>query len=114
MTEVDNSAPTTSVDPNPNVTENTNDRVFLLSYQDYNNASYGFVDDASRVTEVSDYAIVKGVSRYGGGTYPNAWTRSPASRDIMMDVYNQTTGAFDTLQYWWLGGVRPAMNISFE
>lgn len=114
MTEVDNSAPTTSVDPNPNVGENTNDRVFLLSYQDYNNASYGFVDDASRVADVSDYAIVKGVSRYGGGTYPNAWTRSPSSRDIMVDVYNQTTGAFDTLQYWWLGGVRPAMNVSFE
>ena len=43
-----------------------------------------------------------------------AFTRSPSSRDIMMDVYNQTTGAFDTLQYWWLGGVRPAMNVSFE
>lgn len=41
---VDNSAPTTNKNPNPFACEDTYDKVFLLSYRDYRNKSYGFLD----------------------------------------------------------------------
>ena len=77
---VDNSAATTQSPSNPCACENTSDRVFLLSYQDYRNASYGFSDSASRQCSPTDYAVAKGAYKdiNGNGYY---WTRSPRSND---------------------------------
>ncbi len=77
---VDNSAATTNSPSNPYACKNTFDRVFLLSYQDYRNASYGFSDNSSRQCSPTDYAVAKGAyknSNNGNGYY---WTRSPGLR----------------------------------
>ncbi len=77
--EVDNSASITNSSTNENTYENTKDKVYLLSYNDYKNASY-FPDNASRYCEPTDYAKANGAycstsSLYNGnGWY---WTRSP-------------------------------------
>ncbi len=83
--EVDNSASTTESSTNSDACENTNDKVYLLSYQDYTNTSY-FPDDESRYCMPTDYAKANGAYCYtssssssydGNGLY---WTRSPDSR----------------------------------
>ena len=62
---VDNSASTTSAPAsNPNACENTNDKIFLLSYQDIINSEYGFgtqySQDAFRIKKPTDYALSQG------------------------------------------------------
>ncbi len=71
-TLVDNSASTTDSSTNVYACENTNDKVYLLSYQDCKNTTY-FPDDESRFCQPTDYARAKGVC---GHWY---WTRSPLS-----------------------------------
>lgn len=87
--EVDNSKSTTdSPDYNKYACENTFDKVYLLSYQDYNNSNY-FEDSSSRICKVSDYAIAKGAyyytdsNNYRIGQY---WTRSPFGPDKVMGI----------------------------
>lgn len=77
-TLVDNSAKTTEqVSDNPYCCNNTNDKIFLLSYQDYCNSSYGFNSwyPSTRYCLPTDWSIAKGVSYSNdSGLY---WTRSP-------------------------------------
>ena len=86
-TTVDNSAATTdSPKKNDYACENTEDKVFLPSYQDYNNVDYGFASDESRKCKTTDYARANGAdystdsSYLYGGAY---WTRSPDSSDVI-------------------------------
>ena len=84
-TTVDNSAATTNSSSNSFACNNTEDKVFLPSYQDYINSSYGFstsrYDIVTRCCKTTDWARAKGASyerqyesyKYNG-TY---WTRSP-------------------------------------
>jgi hypothetical protein len=78
-TLVDNSASTTSSSSNSYASNNTNDKIYLLSYQD--NLTY-FNDSASRQAKTTDYARAKGAfiytstNTYGNGTW---WLRSPSS-----------------------------------
>ncbi len=71
---VDNSASTTMSDSNEYACENTEDKVYLLSYKDYMNDSY-FSDDSKRKCKVTDYALAN-ESIYVDG-YGEYWTRSP-------------------------------------
>ena len=78
-TNVDNSAITTGAPTNEHVCENTDDKVYLLSYQDYVNTAY-FATDAARQCKTSDwtrnnFAECEPDADYAG-TY---WTRSPDS-----------------------------------
>ncbi len=79
--EVDNSAATTDSETNKYACENTNDKVYMLSYADYNNAAY-FSSNKDRKCKTSDWARANGSSydtandNHGYGTY---WTRSPWS-----------------------------------
>ncbi len=64
-TLVDNSAATTGYSSNENACENTSDKVFLLSYADVMNPSYGFnpdsgCDDEARRLKPTDYAQSQG------------------------------------------------------
>ena len=64
-TKVDNSASTTASSTNSYACENTNDKVYLLSYQDYLNADYGFSTsystyDTARQCKTTDYARANG------------------------------------------------------
>ncbi len=85
ITEVDNSGASTDSKSNPYVCENTQDKVFLLSYQEVQNTSYGFWSspvtyDTARQLKSTDYAKSQGVeastekSTLGNGWW---WERTP-------------------------------------
>ena len=86
-TEVDNSEYSTGTEPNPNACANTNDKIFLPSYREVVDTSFGFSDSESftetREIKTSDYSRATGAimsttigSQYGNGSW---WLRSPAS-----------------------------------
>ncbi len=113
--EVDNSASTTDSSTNRYACENTNDKVYLLSYQDYMNTSY-FPDDASRYCKLTDYAKANGAycntssgSYNGNGSY---WTRSPyrGSSDHAWGVYYGGYLISNYVRNTCIG-VRPAITI---
>lgn len=79
---VDNSAASTGYSTNSNICENTNDKIYLLSYADVTNSAYGFASDDSRIRFVSDFARARGawISKSGISGYYGAglWMlRSP-------------------------------------
>ncbi len=80
-TTVDNSASTTDSPTNPNASANTQDKVYLPSYQDYLNSSYCFSNSESlsstRYCITTDWARARGA--YCGSPQFNGgyWTRSP-------------------------------------
>ena len=83
-TSVDNSASTTDITSNEYACDNTEDKVFLLSYQDYCNSSYGFSTSTdktdTRYCKTTDWARARGASYNTDSSYPyNSfyWTRSP-------------------------------------
>lgn len=88
LTNVDNSASTTNMTSNSYTCANTQDKVFLPSYKDYINSSYGFSTSTSSSTDTrycktTDWARARGAYYYTNsdsylynGDY---WTRSPAS-----------------------------------
>lgn len=86
-TTVDNSASTTNSSPNSFACNNTQDKVFLPSYQDFINSSYGFSTSSdkteTRYCKTTDWARARGANYYqeiGSFTYNGYyWTRSPYS-----------------------------------
>ncbi len=89
ITEVDNSAGSTVDASNSSACENTEDKIFLLSYAEVTNSAYGFApgrytpDEARRMAS-SDYARATGVNA-GYYSYPdngNWMLRSPEDGDV--------------------------------
>ena len=79
-TAIDNSASTTNDINNKYACDNTVDKVFLPSYQDYNNSSYGFSTLTSRYCKTTDWARARGASYSADSSYlynGYYWTRSP-------------------------------------
>ena len=125
-TVVDNSASTTDSNSNKFACSNTTDKVFLPSYKDYINNSYGFSTSTSssntRYGRTTDYL------RAVGGYYNNAendyrycdyyWTRSPSSSSSGSAWYvnadgslsNKTT-TFGVPLYVTAVGIRPAITL---
>ena len=123
-TTVDNSAATTSSTSNSYVCNNTTDKVFLPSYQDYINDSYGFDPSPyasyTRCCKTTDWARIKGLSysedtgKMYNGYY---WTRSPGTGSPICVCGVGTGGRihddYDVRVYSTdYGGVRPAMIIT--
>ncbi len=88
-TTVDNSAATTDSTGNSCACANTQDKVFLPSYQDYINSSYGFSTSTdstnTRYCKTTDWARARGAycvmdsSTIHNGSYNGwYWTRSPS------------------------------------
>lgn len=123
-TEVDNSAETTMTQPNRNECDNTLDKVFLLSYQDYMNEDYGFTSTTSktstRYAKTTDWSRCNGVvssidkedswTRFHNGPY---WTRSAShgsfieanavgANGVNLNTFEVTTTSM---------GIRPAITI---
>ena len=81
LTYVDNSLASigNTSNENENVSNNTYDKVYLLSYKDITNEEYGFTNDVSRQKQLTDYAKAVGcytwsdVDCYNTGGY---WLRS--------------------------------------
>ncbi|MBO5304671.1 MAG: hypothetical protein J6A99_03225, partial [Clostridia bacterium] len=132
-TTVNNSVASTGYSSNQYACENTNDKVFLLSYAEVTNSSYGFsssysnYDEARRMT-TSDYSRATGVdmdtssSYYGNG---NWWLRSPYPYDSDTARYVNHNGPVDynshygyditgSYVYNTSSGVVPAMWIELE
>lgn len=86
-TTVDNTQKTTDSSTNTYISNNTEDKVYLPSYEDYLNSNYGFDSSnnlsSTRTAKTTDFARAKGAwySKDSGyefnGTY---WTRSPSSK----------------------------------
>ena len=77
-TEVDNSAATTNSDTNQYACDNTNDKVYLLSYQEANTF---YSSNNERMSVATDYARCEGVNCYGlnDRNYGYWQLRSPGS-----------------------------------
>ena len=80
-TEVDNSVYSTGYSSNHYACENTFDKVFLLSYREVVNSSYGFSTSTSNSTtrqkQGSDYCKTQGSYTYTYNGNGNWWLRSP-------------------------------------
>ncbi len=122
-TTVDNSASTTDSSTNKYACNNTQDEVFLPSYQDYINSSYGFststssTDTSTRYCRTTDWARARGAYYYANSASYQCngyyWTRSPDS-----DSYdNGACGVSPGGGIWGYGvnntslSVRPALTI---
>ena len=114
-TTVDNSASSTDSPNNRFSCSDTLDKVFLLSYQDYQNYSYGFEDDDSLICKTTEWARARGAwaSYFKKGNY---WTRSPRSDSSNSVWCVRTDGGFDSLCLFDSSDycIRPAMRIKID
>ena len=122
---IDNSTITTESSDNSYVCENTKDKIYLLSYQDYFNVEYGFNNgndtlSSSRQCKTTDYTRIKGVWYNNGDKNPSLkyyssyWTRTPSSQYYYC-AWNVNSGGHLS-EYAVDGnthGVRPAITITF-
>ena len=115
-TIVDNSGATTGPRNNPYACNNTKDKVFLPSYKDYINSSYGFSTSTdstnTRCCKITDWARARGALRFSdlyNGAY---WTRSPDvgnssyAQGVNYDGYLYDDYVSDTRT-----SVRPALSV---
>lgn len=120
-TTVDNSAASTGDGSNPDACENTNDKVFLLSYAEVTNSAYGFSTSTSRQMQTSDYSRATGAytnigtdTEYGNGGW---WLRSPyyyyspCARCVYSDGYIYRNYSYVSYTYC---GVVPALQIRLQ
>lgn len=121
-TTVKNGADSTGWDTDINTCENTNDKIFLLSYTEITNKSYGFngegdVYDTARQLKISDYAKARGVIPYNetaaykeNGAW---WLRSSMHTDSKLVQTVETRGsARSNVEYATSTcGVVPALRI---
>ena len=118
---VDNSAASTGYSSNPNACEDTNDKIFLLSYKEVTNSAYGFASsedtsDTARQMTASDYARATGALMSTGSTYYGNgwwWLRSLCNDydNIARGVYgNGNAGNFNYVDDDCIGVV-PALQI---
>ena len=76
-TTVDNSVDSTGDSYNRNICEDTEDKIFLLSYSDVTNSAYGFVLNFAREMFASDYSRATGVWMSTSTCSGCWWLRSP-------------------------------------
>ena len=111
-TTVDNSASTTNSTSNKYACDNTEDKIFLPSCQDYLNGSYGFATNETRCCKPTDWARARG-AHYS--STDNGWylTRSPYSVYSSYTLFIDSDGS--SLDYISVdfseGGVRPGLSI---
>ena len=124
-TNVDNSVYSTGSDSNPYACANTDDKIFLPSYRDVVNTSYGFNSsysayDTARRRLTSDYSRATGAymyttdsSYYGNGMW---WLRSPYSDDSYSARYIFSDGYVSSGRYVSRSnnGVVPALTIKLS
>ena len=125
MTPVDNSPASTGFEPNQYACEDTQDKVFLLSYAEATNPSYGFSSsggsDPTRIAKPTDYALALGVPQRDGAS--DWWLRSPDASSPRYAWFVQSAGRLsdigDCYKAVYSGdmlnegkrGVRPALRI---
>ena len=123
-TMVDNSATTTNALTNLYACENTEDKIFLLSYKDIINSNYGFsasnsAYDTVRQKKSTDYAQAQGVSMSASTDYAGNgrwWLRSPDSGNSYSAcfVYCDGDARFASNVHCTSIGVVPALQIKLS
>ena len=119
-TDVDNSAASTHSDANHYWCNDTKDKVFLPSYQDYTNLAYGFTNNrdstSKRQVKPTDYARARGsyVNQSYSKGYGSYWTRSPdnyynSSYNVWVITSEGAIG-FDGVEYAG-DSVRPCIRV---
>lgn len=105
---VDNSASTTDSNTNKYACNNTNDKIYLLSYKDVTEKY--FTTNSERQAKVTDYAKDKGVNDNNGLGY--FWLRSP-KYDHSCYVYSVNIDGYMSSPYCYYSsfGARPALEI---
>ena len=119
-TEVDNSASTTFSYVNPYVCENTFDKIYLLSYHDMFNSTYGFSTNADKNATLTDYAKATGCYWSISDQYLDMgywWLRSPLYNVSYYVSYVRNNG--EAYNYGKIVddsdvGVRPAITIKLN
>ncbi len=124
LTEVDNSAKTTDSEDNQYVCNNTNDFVFLQSFEDMTNTELGYnenpmASDSAKKKNPTAYAICQGASTqrdYKAGESVYWWLRSP---DGEFDFAASIVGkdgylSYDESVYATYHGVCPSLWITLE
>ena len=121
-TTIDNSASTTNNTSNAYTCENTNDKIFLLSYQDLTSTAYGFISGTGeaigRQKNLTDYA--KANNSYVSKDYQTAgtglwWSRSPRSENTFMTSYASISGLITGVGVSSQNnGIVPALTILLE
>ena len=107
-TTVDNSAKSTGQSSNIYVCENTNDKIFLLSYEEVTNTANGFPNDRYDENRVAYY------TEYVNGSVDRGywWLRSPSEdKDYCADCVTydgKLSGNHDDVS----DGIRPALHFS--
>lgn len=112
ITNVDNSVYSTGDASNTYVCENTNDKLFLLSYRDATNTTYGFNNNASRIRQATDYAKAMGILLTNENS---SWRlRSPNNTYNYQTRHISNTGGYITLNnvYNTDFGILPAFRIN--
>lgn len=97
------------------ICDDTEDNVFLLSYQDYRNVNYGFSDsNSSRRSKITDWAKAKGAYVYNNSTYGYYWTRTAIRENMSLHI-NYGGGFYGTqnVNVNWIG-IRPAITIKLN
>ena len=122
-TLVDNSVASTGYSPNSYVCEDTEDEVFLLSYDEVTDSAYGFNDATDRQMLTSDYSRATGAYMsteslyYGNGWW---WLRSPYDFYSLSVRYVCDYGDVSSYDYYYNGaysadgGVVPALQIALS
>ena len=121
-TTVDNSAATTDSSSNEYACSNTQDKVFLPSYKDYINSSYGFSTSTggsdTRYAKTTDWARARGAFSCPSTNYlynGYYWTRSPSSGNSYDSWYADLYGSLSNSYFYYVNGadygVRPAISV---
>ena len=101
---IDNSASTTDSSSNQYACENTQDKVYLLSYRDYLNADYGFATSvsgsATRTCSPTDYAKANKCFADTNDIVKYYWTRSPISYNPACAACVDNSGSLSSPSYY--------------
>lgn len=106
-TFVDNSSETTNTQPNHYTGNDTEDKVFLLSYKDI---STYYPDDSERKASGTDYAKIQGLKVNSEGC-SNWWLRSPALATIACSVKDNGEFYYNDSVVKTTDGIRPVLVI---
>lgn len=116
-TIVDNSEESIGLKNNTNISNNTIDKAFLLSYKEITSREYGFLKTSgeltSRIINGTDYSAAKYLYQYEkDGWY---FLRSPNNCDKMTQRYVYFDGFIGIINITYRdGGVAPVMRIKYE
>lgn len=112
-TELDNGLDSSCSDATEKyICDDTIDKIFLPSYQDYF-TNYGFTDDASRVCYPTEYAISQAILT-AGNTSGSYWMRSCFTNSSMGRIITVTGDTYGDYLTFDNHGVRPAIRIDIS